>query len=56
MNSENRILFISTSDISVDSRILKQIRVAESIGLKYLAIGIKELGRIKSTTKDKPIL
>jgi glycosyltransferase involved in cell wall biosynthesis len=55
MNSENRILFISPSDISVDSRILKQIKVAESIGLKCLAIGIKELGRIKSTTNDNVI-
>jgi glycosyltransferase involved in cell wall biosynthesis len=52
MNSENRILFISPSDISVDSRILKQIKVAESIGFKYLAIGIKEIGRIKSPAND----
>ena len=52
MNSENKILFISSSDISVDSRILKQIKVAESIGFKYLAIGIKEFGRIESPVKD----
>ena len=56
MNSDNRILFISSSDISVDSRILKQIKVAESIGFKYLAIGIKEFGRIESTVNDNIIL
>jgi glycosyltransferase involved in cell wall biosynthesis len=55
MNSENRILFISSSDISVDSRILKQMKAAESIGFKYLAIGIKEFGRIESTVSDNII-
>lgn len=41
-NKEKKILFISPSDIYSDSRILKQIAVAEEVGLKVLALGIKD--------------
>jgi len=42
---KKRILFISNSDIAVDSRILKQISLSESIGFEPLALGVKDLSR-----------
>jgi glycosyltransferase involved in cell wall biosynthesis len=45
---KKRILFISPSDITEDSRILKQISVAYSEGFKVLALGVKNQRRIHS--------
>jgi glycosyltransferase involved in cell wall biosynthesis len=42
---KKRILFISHSDIAVDSRILKQISLSEFIGFEPLALGVKDLSR-----------
>lgn len=43
--SKKRILFISHSDIAIDSRILKQISLSEFIGFEPLALGVKDLSR-----------
>lgn len=42
LTQEKKILFISPSDIYSDSRILKQIAVAEEIGFRVLALGVKD--------------
>ena len=37
-----KIIFISASDVSHDSRILKQIRVAKEAGYQILVLGVKD--------------
>lgn len=52
---KKKILFISPSDISKDSRILKQIDVAKLADFEILALGIKEINNSDFNSNSKII-